>query len=122
MSQLRSKQIFDFNSSITWSGATSSEIPNSYDIKQQFLAKDQMAVEEFTNQTIASSTSQWTLTLSQAVLNDEEDFVSVYVNSLKTDGVLSVSTTGGQSTITIDAYDYNIDSTDVIKVHYIIAY
>jgi len=38
MSQLRSKQIFDFNPSITWSGATSSEIPNSYDIKQQFLS------------------------------------------------------------------------------------
>ena len=60
MSQLRSKQIFDFNPSITWSGATSSEIQNSYDIKQQFLAKDQMAVEEFTSQTI-TSTSQWIL-------------------------------------------------------------
>lgn len=114
MAQVRSKQIADFSSSVNWTTATASQIPNSYDIKQNFLAKEQMVVEEFTNQTI-SSTSQWNLTLTDSVYNNDAEYVSVYVNGFKTDGVLSVTGT----TLTIAAYAYDIDTNDTIKVHYV---
>lgn len=58
-------------------------------------------------------------TLSENVLNDDADFVSIYVNSIKTDGVSSV--TPG-ATITINAYVYDLDTDDTIKVHYVKSY
>jgi hypothetical protein len=119
MAQLRSKQIFDFNSNINWSTVTNTDIPNSFDIKDQFIGKDQMVVDQF-NDSYNSSGGTWSLVLSENVLNNDPDLVTVYVNGLKTNGVLSIS--GTPSTLTINQYFYDIDPNDILNVHYVRVY
>lgn len=48
--------------------------------------------------------------------------MSIYVNSIKTDGVSSVTPGDTGATITINAYAYDLDTDDTIKVHYVKSY
>ena len=52
MSQLKSKQISDFNPSVDWTTVSSTEIPNSKDVNNTFVPEASLIVEEFTNQVI----------------------------------------------------------------------
>lgn len=115
MSRIRSKQVIDFNSSIDWTAVTSNEIPNSRDIQNSFIPEDSMIVEDFTGSTVNSSAGQWQLTLLYSVQSDNPDFVNIYVNGVKTNGIVSVS----GDVITVEQYPYDIESDDNFEVHYI---
>lgn len=117
MASLKSKQISDFNSSVTWSSATSTEIPNSKDIQNAFIPESSLMVDEFTGISIASSTTSWDITLTSNVQSNSVEFVTVYINGmkLKTVQVFSVS----NNVVTMSALPYDIDVDDVIEVHYV---
>jgi hypothetical protein len=119
MSQLRSKQISDFSQTVNWNNALLTEIPSAASIKDQFIAQDQLAVDSFTG-SYPSSGGTWSLTLSDDVLNDDPELVTIYVNGVKTNGVSSV--TG--NVIIIDQYGYDVDFNDgdTLKVHYVKEY
>lgn len=119
MAQIRSKQIADFNQIVDWSNTSLIEIPSSESIKEQFIAQDQLISEDLSGN-YSSGGGTWSLTLSDNVLNDDEELVTIYVNGVKTNGVLSVS--GTPSTIIIDQYGYDIDTNDILKVHYVRQY
>jgi len=115
MSQVRSKQISDFNSNVVWSAAHSNEIPNSKDIQNNFVPESAMVIEDFSGSAIVSSTGPWQLVLSSNVQNNDLDLITVYVNGVKTNGVSSV--TG--NIVTIDQYAYDIEVDDALEIHYI---
>ena len=115
MSQIKSKQIGDFNNNVTWTAATSTEIPNSRDVMNSFTPEDTLIAEEFTNQTISSTASVWSLTLAHNVQNNDTALVVLYINGVKSNTVLSVS---GNS-VTFDSLSYDIDTIDTLEVHYV---
>jgi hypothetical protein len=114
MAQIKSKQIIDFNQSVDWSDTSSAEIPSSQSIKDQFLAQEQLAVDDFVGN-YSSSGGTWSLTLSDDVLDNDPELVTIYVNGIKTNGVESVN----GDVIIIQQYGYDIDTTDSLKVHYV---
>lgn len=114
MSQLRSKQIADFNQIVDWSNTSSTQIPSVQSIKDQFIAQEQLAVDDLTGN-YSSGGGTWSLTLSDNVLNNDPELVTIYVNGVKTNGVQSVN--GG--VIVIEQYGYDIDTNDSLKVHYV---
>lgn len=114
MSQLRSKQIADFSQTVTWSSVSSTQIPSAQSIKDQFLAQDQLAVDVFVGN-YSSGGGTWSLTLSDDVLNNDSELVTIYVNGVKTNGVQSVNA----DVIVIEQYGYDIDTNDSLKVHYV---
>ena len=115
MAFLKSKQIRDFSSNITWTSASSSEIPNSRDIMNYFLPEASMISETFVNQTISSSSGSWSLTLTYDVEDNNPELVVLYINGLKSNSVSLVS----NNQITFDALSYDIDTSDELEVHYI---
>lgn len=117
MATLKSKQIHDFNNSVTWTSASDSEIPNSKDIQNQFVPEDSMILEEFTNQTKASASAQWTLTVTHNIQSNSASLVTLFVNGFKMRSSLISSVSN--KVITFDALGYDIDSIDVLEVHYI---
>lgn len=120
MGRLKSKQISDFNNSISglagWQAATNDEIPNSRDIADHFVPEYAMAVDRFTGLTV-TSTSAWTITTSNAVSGNHTALVAVYVNGLKLDESDITSVSG--TTINMAAISYDLDTIDVIEVHYV---
>lgn len=117
MSNLKSKQIGDFNNNVTWTSASNTEIPNSKDIQNQFVPEDAMILEEFTNQTISATSSQWTLTVTHNIQSNSASLVTLFVNGFKMRSSLTSSVSN--KVITFDALGYDIDTIDVIEVHYI---
>lgn len=117
MSKIRSKQISDFSESVTWANASSTQIPSAESIKNQFIAQDQLAVDVFVDN-YSSGGGTWSVTLSEDVLNDDPELVTIYVNGVKTNGVQSV--TG--SVLIIGQYGYDIDINDSLKIHYVKSY
>jgi hypothetical protein len=119
MSQLRSKQISDFSKSVNWNSALLTEIPSAASIKDQFVAKEQLAVDSFTG-SYSSSGGTWSIVLSDNVLDNDPELVTIYVNGVKTNGVISVS----NNIIIIDQYGYDINPLDgdILKVHYVKSY
>lgn len=117
MATLKSKQIHDFNNSVTWTSASDSEIPNSKDIQNQFVPEDSMILEEFTNQTKSSTSAQWTLTVTHNIQSNSASLVTLFVNGFKMRSSLISSVSN--KVITFDALGYDIDSIDVLEVHYI---
>jgi hypothetical protein len=119
MSQLKSKQISDFSQTVDWNNALLTEIPSSSSIKDQFIAKDQLAVDSFTG-SYPSGSGTWSVVLSDDVLNDDPELVTIYVNGVKTNGVSSVN----GNTIIVEQYGYDIDFNDgdILKVHYVREY
>lgn len=117
MATLKSKQIHDFNNSVTWTSASDSEIPNSKDIQNQFVPEDSMILEEFTNQTKASTSAQWTLTVTHNIQSNSASLVTLFVNGFKMRSSLISSVSN--NVITFDALGYDIDSIDILEVHYI---
>lgn len=117
MATLKSKQIHDFNNSVTWTSASDSEIPNSKDIQNQFVPEDSMILEEFTNQTKASTSAQWTLTVTHNIQSNSASLVTLFVNGFKMRSSLTSSVSN--NVITFDALGYDIDTIDVLEVHYI---
>lgn len=115
MSSIRSKQINDFNSSVTWDQTTSSEIPNGRDILNYFLPESSMIFETFLNQTISSSTGAWSLTLSYNVEDNNIALIVLYVNGVKYNVAQSISGTQ----VTFDTLPYDIEVNDELEVHYI---
>lgn len=115
MSLIKSKQISDFNSNIDWTLANSSEIPNSRDIMNEFLPESSMVSETFVNQTIASSTGTWTLTLTYNVEDNNSELAVLYINGVKANCINTVL----NDEITFDAISYDIDTDDELEVHYI---
>lgn len=117
MANLKSKQIGDFNNNVTWTSASNTEIPNSKDIQNQFVPEDAMILEEFTNQTISATSSQWTLTVTHNIQSNSASLVTLFVNGFKMRSSLTSSVSN--KVITFDALGYDIDTIDVIEVHYI---
>lgn len=117
MSSLKSKQISNFNDNVTWTSATDQEIPNSKDIQNQFVPEDSMLLEEFTNQTISATSAQWTLTVTHNIQNNSASLITLFVNGFKMRSSLTSSV--NNNVITFNALGYDIDSIDVIEVHYI---
>lgn len=117
MASLKSKQISNFNDSVNWTLATDREIPNSKDIQNQFVPEDSMMLEEFTNQTIAATTTQWTLTVTHDIQHNSASLITLFVNGFKMRSSLTSSVSN--NVITFNALGYDIDSIDVIEVHYI---
>ena len=115
MAFLKSKQIGDFSSNVTWTSASSSEIPNSRDIMNYFLPEDSMISETFVNQTISSSSGSWSLTLTYEVEDNNSELVVLYINGLKSNSVSLVS----NNQITFDALSYDIETSDELEVNYI---
>jgi len=115
MSRLKSKQIADFNSNVNWTLASSSEIPNTRDIMNEFLPETSMVSETFVNQTISSSTGAWSLTLTYNVEDNNPELATLYINGLKTNSINSVL----NNQITFDTIPYDIDTNDTLEVHYI---
>lgn len=93
------------NGNVTYTGA------------QHGYLESQMVVEKI-NTTIAAKSSEWNLELSNLVQDDEMSYVTVYVNGLKTNGLTAVS----GKLLTFAPYEYNLDNTDTIEVHYIQMY
>ena len=119
MAGIKSKQLQDFNNNVTWTSATSREIPNSKDIMNEFVPEDSLIIETFTNQTISSNGQTWQLNLSYQVQGNDTNMVTLFINGLKIqDAASSISV----QTITFNAIDYDIDSLDVLEVHYIKAH
>jgi hypothetical protein len=114
MAQLKSKQISDFNSNIDWSTVSSTEIPNSKDVNNTFVPENSLLVEEFTNQTIVS-TSPWSLELSYEVEDDNTGLVTLYANGVKYGVVSNVS----GSTVNFNALGFDIENSDLLEVHYV---
>lgn len=117
MASLKSKQISNFNDSVNWTLATDREIPNSKDIQNQFVPEDSMMLEEFTNQTITATTTQWTLTVTHDIQHNSASLITLFVNGFKMRSSLTSSVSN--NVITFNALGYDIDSIDVIEVHYI---
>lgn len=117
MAQLKSKQIKEFNDSVTWTAANSEEIPNSKDIQNNFVPESAMIIEEFTSQSISSATASWQLTLSNNVMSNDVSFVSLWINGYKALASLTTSVSG--AVVTFGALGYDIDSIDTLEVHYI---
>lgn len=117
MSRLKSKQIVDFNNSVTWTSATNQEIPNSKDVQNQFIPENSMIIEEFTNQTITATSAQWTLTVTHNVQNNSASLVTLFINGFKMRSSLTSSV--NNKVITFNGLGYDIDSIDVIELHYI---
>jgi len=115
---IKSKQIINFNSNVNWNSASSIEIPNTKDIQNNFVPLDSMIIEEFSNININSSSGDWQLILSYFVQDNDIDLVTIFVNGLKTNGVKSIN----NNILTIEAYSYDIDTEDIIEVHYIKKY
>jgi hypothetical protein len=114
MAQLKSKQISDFNSNVDWTLVSSTEIPNSKDVNNTFVPEASLLVEEFTNQVI-TSTSAWSLALSNDVEDDNAGLVALYVNGVKYGAVSSVSS----NTVNFNALAFDIEDFDVLEVHYV---
>lgn len=117
MASLKSKQIADFNSSVTWSSATSTEIPNSKDIQNAFIPKDSLVIDEFTGVSIPSSSSNWDITLTANVQSNDPSYVTVYVNGIKLKTVQIASVLN--NVVTMLALPYDIVSDDTIEVHFV---
>jgi hypothetical protein len=64
-----------------------------------------------------SSSGTWSVSLSYNVVNDDIDLASVYVNGVKTNGILSIS--GTPSVLVIDQYAYDIDASDILRIKYL---
>lgn len=118
MALIKSKQISDFREVVDWAGATSTDIPNSWDVKEEFIVKEQMVSEIFYNNTISSANQTWSLALSDYVYADDIDNVNVFVNVIKTDNVISITSGATGSIITMGPYGYDIEPEDLIKVRY----
>ena len=121
MSRLRSKQIEDFNSSVTWSSATNIEIPNTKDIQNNFIPEDNLIIEKFINQTIASDSGNWTVITTKDVHGLAATNITLFINGLKIDdAAVSVADNGSNtSQITFKQIAYDIDTADIFEVHYI---
>lgn len=117
MASLKSKQIADFNSSVTWSSATSTEIPNSKDIQNAFIPKDSLVIDEFTGVSIPSSSGNWDITLTANVQSNDPSYVTVYVNGIKLKTVQIASVLN--NVVTMLALPYDIVSDDTIEVHFV---
>ena len=117
MASLKSKQISDFNSSVTWSSATSTEIPNSKDIQNAFIPKDSLVIDEFTGVSIPSSSGNWDITLTANVQSNDPSYVTVYVNGIKLKTVQIASVLN--NVVTMLALPYDIVSDDTIEVHFV---
>ena len=103
-----------YNSNIDWSAVSSTEIPNSKDVNNTFVPENSLLVEEFTNQTIVS-TSPWSLELSYAVEDDNTGLVTLYANGVKYGVVSSVS----GSTVNFNTLGFDIENSDLLEVHYV---
>lgn len=121
MSRVKSKQISDFNPAVTWTSATDKEIPNTKDIQNQFIPEDNLIIEKFINQTIASDTGTWSVITSFDVHELAANNITLFINGLKIDeAAISVVDNGNNtSEITFKQIDYDIDSDDIFEVHYI---
>lgn len=115
MAFIKSKQIGDFSSNITWTSASSSEIPNSRDIMNYFLPETSMISETFINQTISSSSGSWSLTLTYNVEDDSPELIVLYINGVKTNCINTVV----NNQITFNTIAYDIDTSDELEIHYI---
>lgn len=120
MGRLKSKQIQDFNDNISglsgWQAATNDEIPNSRDIADHFVPEYAMTVDRFTGLNI-TSTSAWSITTSVAVSGNHTALCAIYVNGLKIDENAITSISG--TTVNVSAIGYDIDTVDVVEVHYV---
>lgn len=120
MARLKSKQISDFDNSLTtltdWQNTTNATIPNARDIADHFVPEYAMTVDRFTGLTI-TSTSAFTLTTSVAVSGNQVALVAIYINGLKLDENVITSVSG--TTINCAAIDYDIDTVDVVEIHYV---
>jgi hypothetical protein len=121
MSRVKSKQISDFNPAVTWTSATDKEIPNTKDIQNQFIPEDNLIIEKFINQTIASDVGTWSIITSFDVHELTANNITLFINGLKIDeAAVSVVDNGSNtSEITFKQIDYDIDSDDIFEVHYI---
>lgn len=121
MSRVKSKQISDFNPAVTWTSATDKEIPNTKDIQNQFIPEDNLIIEKFINQTIASDAGTWSVITSFDVHELAANNITLFINGLKIDeAAISVVDNGNNtSEITFKQIDYDIDSDDIFEVHYI---
>jgi hypothetical protein len=121
MSRVKSKQISDFNPAVTWTSATDKEIPNTKDIQNQFIPEDNLIIEKFINQTIASDVGTWSIITSFDVHELTANNITLFINGLKIDeAAVSVADNGSNtSEITFKQIDYDIDSDDIFEVHYI---
>ena len=121
MSRVKSKQISDFNPAVTWTSATDKEIPNTKDIQNQFIPEDNLIIEKFVNQTIASDAGTWSVITSFDVHDLATNNITLFINGLKIDeAAVSVADNGSNtSEITFKQIDYDIDSDDIFEVHYI---
>jgi len=121
MSRVKSKQISDFNPAVTWTSATNTEIPNTKDIQNQFIPEDNLIIEKFINQTIASDAGTWSIITSYDVHELTINNITLFINGLKIDeAAVSVADNGSNtSEITFKQIDYDIDSDDIFEVHYI---
>ena len=121
MSRVKSKQISDFNPAVTWPSATDKEIPNPKDIQNQFIPEDNLIIEKFINQTIASDVGTWSIITSFDVHELTANNITLFINGLKIDeAAVSVADNGSNtSEITFKQIDYDIDSDDIFEVHYI---
>lgn len=121
MSRVKSKQISDFNPAVTWTSATDKEIPNTKDIQNQFIPQDNLIIEKFINQTIASDVGTWSVITSFDVHELAINNITLFINGLNIDeAAVSVADNGSNtSEITFKQIDYDIDSDDIFEVHYI---
>lgn len=121
MSRVKSKQISDFNPTVTWTSATDKEIPNTKDIQNQFIPEDNLIIEKFINHTIASDAGTWSIITSFDVHELTTNNITLFINGLKIDeAAVSVADNGSNtSEITFKQIDYDIDNDDIFEVHYI---
>ena len=116
MGQLKSKQISNFNSNVVWTSATSTEIPNSKDVMNEFIPEDSLVIESFTNLTIGASKQDWPLTLTFNVQDADTNKVSLFINGLK---IKEAAKSVSGAAVIFNSIDYDIDIHDTLEVHYI---
>lgn len=124
MARLKPKQIegFEVTNTTAFSNAGSivaneSTFPSTAAVQNEFIPEHSLIVEQFTGLSFASSTSQWAITLSNTVQNDDVDMVTVFVNGVKLMDNYTVSVSGATVQMAVLAYD--IESNDIVEVHYV---
>jgi hypothetical protein len=89
--------------------------------QNNFIPEDNLIIERFINQTIASDAGNWTVITTKDVHGLATTNITLFINGLKIDdAAVSVADNGSNtSQITFKQIAYDLDAADIFEVHYI---
>lgn len=124
MAKLKPKQIEGFEATRTSAFNDGSQIvaseatfPSTAAVQNEFIPEQSLIIQQFTGLTANSLTQPWSITLASSVQNDDSSFVTVFVNGVK---LMDNATLGASANvITMGTLLYDIESNDIIEVHYV---